>query len=170
MARGRRRQFRNLLGLFFACAAMPHGSGAPFCQYGAMTIRSYIAGTVGRLVLVAVLVFYGMIAGALATRMATAQAVAAPGDTVVICTPEGFKTVLWSEVSDDPTVRMSGCACACTVSCSKCGAGAPNLLAMTVDYGPIFRSPVCDVVTASMNHGLCGFSLGGARGPPSRSV
>lgn len=135
-----------------------------------MTERSYIAGALGRLVLVAVLVVYGMIAGALATRMATAQAIAGPGDTVVICTPEGFKTVLWSEASEDPTLRMSGCACACNVSCGKCGAGMPSILSVAVDYGTDHLSSVCDSASASMRHGLCGLSPGGARGPPSDTI
>ena len=135
-----------------------------------MTERSHIAGALGRLVLVAVLVVYGMIAGALATRMATDQAIAGPGDTVVICTPEGFKTVLWSEASEDPTLRMSGCACACNVSCGKCGAGMPSILSVAVDYGTDHLSSVCDSVLASMRHGHCGLSPGGARGPPSDTI
>ena len=149
---------------------MPHRSHVPICQYGGMTPRSYIAGALLRLVLVAVLVLQGMIAGALATRMATAQAIAGPGDTVVICTPEGFKTVPWSDVSENQIPRAFGCACPCTASCGSCGPGAPNLLAAAVDYEGSCRTLAPRDENSAIPYGPCAVSPGGARAPPSHSI
>ncbi|MEM8744130.1 MAG: hypothetical protein AAGF14_05795 [Pseudomonadota bacterium] len=135
-----------------------------------MTRRSYIAGTLLRLVVVAVLVLQGMIAGALATRMATAQAVAGPGDTVVICTPEGFKAVPWSDVTDNQIPRAFGCACPCSASCGSCGAGAPMFLAAAVDYGePCRKLALRDIASVALA-AFCADAPGGARAPPPRAV
>ena len=149
---------------------MPHGSEAPICQYGRMTPRSYISGALLRIVLVAALVLQGMIAGALATRMATAQAVAGPGDTVVICTPEGFKAVPWSDVSENQIPRAFGCACPCTALCGSCGPGAPAFPASVVDYGEDRQALVRKDGLSSSVYGSCAVSCGAARAPPSHAI
>ncbi len=131
-----------------------------------MSIRSYLARSIFRLVLVAVLVFQGMLMGSQVTRMAVAQAVAGPQDTVVICTPEGFKTVLWSDVSGDQTLRVSGCACPCTASCGHCGLFSPNFLTAAIQYGGVHKSEPFSDEFVSVPYGPLAFSSGGARAPP----
>ena len=152
------------------CAAMPHGPRAAVCHYDGMTARSYIASTLLRLVVAAVLVLQSMIAGALATRMATAQAVAGPGDTVVICTPEGFKAVAWSDVTDNQIPRAFGCACLCTAACGSCGPGAPMHFAAAVDYGEPCRELAPGDGASLMAPGSSAGAPGGARTPPPFAV
>ncbi|MDA7949418.1 MAG: hypothetical protein MPJ78_18310 [Hyphomicrobiaceae bacterium] len=135
-----------------------------------MTLQSYFAGALLRLVLVATLVLQGMIAGALATRMTTAQVVAGPGDMVLICTPEGFKTVPWSDISDEHIPLDFGCACPCTSSCSSGSPCVPKFLVVAVDYNANCMAVARRDERTAAPSGSCGHSSIGARAPPSHSI
>ncbi len=53
-------------------------------------------------------------------KMASAQAAPVLGEYIIICTPEGPKSVAWSDIDGDAPPSQHSCVCAGGVLCSQC--------------------------------------------------
>ena len=122
-----------------------------------------------RVVLLAVYLAQIIVSGPMIARMAIGQAAAA-GQQIVICTPEGLKTLDWTDRPGETVPKQDRCACPCS---GFCGPGTK----LAAGYGS--ASPISYPVWRGLPHGSrsqgstglqIDLSAGSSRSPPSCSI
>lgn len=132
--------------------------------------RPSTANSAIRLALTAALAFHAIFGALLTAEMAAAQAGATPGDSVVICTPDGLKVVSLSDMLNEGNAPSSGCACACATTCCHGGATSPALLATPVAYPALNETGLAYGTSDTNLRETHRLGIHGTRAPPLLSV
>ncbi|MHA1165251.1 MAG: hypothetical protein ACTSP0_06670 [Alphaproteobacteria bacterium] len=123
-----------------------------------------------RVVLLALYLVQTIASGPIIAHMAIAQS-AAPGQQIVICTPEGLKKIDWPGPPGESVPNQDLCACPCGVSCSSCTKlTAGNGIASPVLYPARRIRPVRRSGARRFTQHMLDLSSGSSRSPPAFSI
>ena len=119
-----------------------------------------------RTALAAAMVLHMTIAATMVAQISAAQASTDGQQMVVICTPDGLKTIPLKALPANHSPSTGSCPCPCGASCNSCGIAAPYRIAALIAYDRDAAHPAKPREQRFTNRSRIDLHSGEPRSPP----